>query len=144
MKISTKGRYGVRASLELAMRFGEGPVMVRDIAASQNISERYLEQILNTLRTADVVKSTRGAHGGYELASKPADIILGDIVRALEGPLDVVECTRLDCESKNSCAAATVWSDIRDALEGVLDSLTLADLAERQRSMTERGREYTI
>lgn len=146
MKISTKGRYGARAALELALHFGEGPVMVREIAEQQGISERYLEQILNTLRTSDLVKSTRGAKGGYELARKPADITLGDIIRALEGPFDIVSCTRdFDCGKETFCATYTVWRDVKNAIEGVLDAVTLSDLVERHKSMREKGAiEYFI
>jgi len=132
MKISTKGRYGARAALELALKYGTGPVMVREIAEKQGISERYLEQILNTLRTSNLVNSTRGAKGGYELAKTPGDITLGDIVRALEGPLDIVSCTGdADCINELTCATQTVWRDVKNAIEGILDNVTLQDIADR-------------
>jgi len=136
MKISTKGRYGARAALELALRYGMGPVMVREIAESQGISERYLEQILNTLRTAELVKSTRGAKGGYELAKPPGEITLGDVVRALEGPFDIVSCTGdYECRREMICATFAVWKEVKEAIEGVLDSISLEELAERHRKM---------
>ena len=110
MRISTKGRYGVRAALELSLNYGTGPVMVRQIAKNQGISERYLEQILNTLRTTQIVKSTRGAKGGYELAKQPSEITVGDVLKALEGPFDIVPCTsNNDCERLPQCAACPVW-----------------------------------
>ncbi len=146
MKISTKGRYGTRAALELSLKYGTGPVMVREIAESQGISERYLEQILNTLRTADLVKSTRGARGGYELAKKPADITLGDIIKTLEGPFDIVPCTKdFDCGKEAQCITFSVWRDVKEAIEGVLDKLTLEELAERHIKMQKTGAiEYFI
>ena len=146
MKISTKGRYGVRATLELSFRYGSGPVMVREISESQEISERYLEHILNTLRTSGFVMSTRGAKGGYELARNPSEITLGDIIRSLEGPLDVVSCTGdYNCERVTECATFYVWKEIKEGIEKVLNSITLKELAERQCKLVNRGLiEYNI
>jgi len=146
MKLSTKGRYGVRAALELALRYGSGPVMVREIAESQDISERYLEHILNALRASGIVKSTRGARGGYELAKPPATVAVGEIVRALEGPLDIVSCTSdKDCRRTMTCVAMEVWSEVRDAIERVLDSVTLEDMVRRRHQMNGGGiADYTI
>jgi len=146
MKISTKGRYGARASLELAIRFGAGPVMVREIAKSQDISERYLEQILNTLRTSELVKSTRGAKGGYELAKNPSEITLGDIIRSLEGPLDIVPCVQeCDYGKRSECATCHVWQEVKESIEKVLDSITLEALTERHNKLKKRGIiEYNI
>ena len=146
MKISTKGRYGARAALELSIRYGSGPIMVREISESQEISERYLEQILNTLRTSGLLISTRGAKGGYELAKAPSEITLGDIIRSLEGPLDVVSCTgNSECERAGECATFYVWKEVKEMIENVLDSITLKDLAERQRKLINRGLiEYNI
>ncbi len=137
MKLSTKGRYGARAALELALRFGSGPIMVKEIAASQEVSERYLEHILNTLRASGLVRSTRGARGGYELAKPPASITLGEIIRALEGPMDIVSCTRDDeCRRLSVCITMEIWREVRDAIEGVLDSVTLEDMVRRYRHMS--------
>jgi len=146
MKISTKGRYGARAALELALNYGAGPVMVREIAERQNISERYLEQILNTLRTSEIVKSTRGAKGGYELAKHPSEISVGDIIRALEGSFDIVSCTTgHECGREKVCATYTIWKEVKEALEGVLDGITLEILAERHRNLERTGSiEYFI
>jgi Rrf2 family transcriptional regulator, cysteine metabolism repressor len=133
LKISTKGRYGTRAMLELSLRYGEGPIMVHEIAESQGISVRYLEQILNTLRTSGLVISTRGAKGGYELYKPPSDITVGDIIRALEGPFDVVPCTgEYDCERMGKCVTFQVWKEVKEAIENVLDSVTMKELAERK------------
>ena len=146
MKISTKGRYGVRAALELSLRYGSGPVMVREISESQEISERYLEQILNTLRTSGLVNSIRGAKGGYKLAKSPSEITLGDILRSLEGPLDVVSCTgNYECGRMAECAAFDVWKEIKEKIENVLDSITFEELVKRQNKLTYQGLiEYTI
>jgi len=139
MKLSTKGRYGARAVLELAIRYGSGPIMVREIAESQEISERYLEHILNALRASGLVRSTRGAHGGYELTKPPSDITLGDVVRSLEGPLDIVSCTRdEDCGRAAVCVTIGVWRDVREAIENVLDAVTLEELAARYRRIRTR------
>ena len=140
MKLSAKGRYGARAALELALRYGAGPIMVREIAECQGISERYLEHILNSMRASGFVRSTRGARGGYELAKAPAEITLGDVIRSLEGPLDIVSCTRdKDCDRVDNCVTMQVWKDVRDAIEGVLDRVTLADLAQRFRELRPKG-----
>lgn len=146
MKLSTKGRYGARAALELALRYGSGPVMVREIAGSQEISERYLEHILNSLRASGLVRSTRGARGGYELAKPPSDITLGDVVRSLEGPLDIVSCTRdEDCRRAAVCVTMKVWRDVRDAIEGVLEAVTLEELSTRYRNISSRAvQDYDI
>lgn len=132
MKLSTKGRYGARAALELAIRYSLGPVMVREIAKSQEISARYLEHILNSLRSSGLVRSTRGPRGGYELAKPPSDITLGDVVRSLEGPLDIVSCIGdLYCQRAVGCVTMEVWRDVREAIVGILDSVTLEDLVAR-------------
>lgn len=146
MKLSTKGRYGARAALELALRHGTGPIMVREIAESQDISERYLEHILNSLRASGLVRSTRGARGGYELAKPPAEITLGDVVRSLEGPLDIVSCTQdEDCRRADACVTMQVWKDVRTAIEGVLDGVTLDDLVRRYRALrTHSVPDYSI
>ena len=146
MKISTKGRYGARAALELSLRYGSGPVRVREISESQEISERYLENILNTLRTSGLVKSTRGAKGGYELAKTPSGITLFDIIKSLEGPLDVVSCTGdYECGRAAECATISVWKEIKEMIEEVLSSITLEDLAERERKLINHGlAEYNI
>jgi Rrf2 family transcriptional regulator, cysteine metabolism repressor len=146
MKLSTRGRYGARAALELTLRFGSGPVMVREIAEHQEISERYLEHILNSLRASGIVRSTRGARGGYELAKPPSAITVGDVVRSLEGPLDVVSCTRdEDCTRASVCVTTEIWCDVRDAIEGVLDGVTLEELAVRYHKKTARThQDYAI
>ncbi len=132
VKLSTKGRYGTRAGLELALRYNTGPIMVREIAAHQNISMRYLEHILNSLRSSGIVKSTRGAKGGYELSKAPVDVTIGDIVRSLEGPLDIVSCTNgMECDKISNCVMHYVWKDVKESMESLLDGITLEDLVNK-------------
>jgi len=124
LKISTKGRYGLTIMIELAKRHGEGPISLKSIAQMNNLSEHYLEQLISPLRNAGLVKSIRGAYGGYVLANEPSKITAGDVIRVLEGPLQVVE--ELEDEEP---AKRELWMRIRDAVKEVLDSTTLEDLA---------------
>jgi Rrf2 family protein len=134
MKLSTRGRYGVRAMLELAMNSGKGPVPLRDLASRQEISAKYLEQLLIPLKGAGLVKSIRGARGGYMLAFEPGRISLYDIVRSLEGPLAPVECVEdaTYCERVGGCTVHLVWGEMGKILVDYLTRLTLADLVARQ------------
>ena len=133
MKLSTKGRYGTRAMLDLALHYGEGAILARDIAARQGISERYLEQLLISLKSAGMVRSTRGARGGFTLAAPPSQTRVSDIVKALEGSIAPVDCVDDPgaCSRVQTCVTRDVWVDIRDAIHHVLSSLTLQDLVER-------------
>ncbi|MBU9720675.1 MULTISPECIES: cysteine metabolism transcriptional regulator CymR [Bacillaceae] len=124
MKISTKGRYGLTIMMALAKKYGEGPISLKSIAKDYNLSEHYLEQLIAPLRNATLVKSVRGAYGGYMLSKPPEDITAGDIIRVLEGPISPVEV--VDDEEP---AKRDLWIKIRDAVKNVLDSTTLADLA---------------
>lgn len=124
LKISTKGRYGLTIMIELAKRYGEGPISLKSIAQMNNLSEHYLEQLISPLRNAGLVKSVRGAYGGYILADEPSKITAGDVICVLEGPLQVVE--ELEDEEP---AKRELWMRIRDAVKEVLDSTTLEDLA---------------
>ncbi|HEX75410.1 MAG TPA: Rrf2 family transcriptional regulator [Dehalococcoidia bacterium] len=134
MKISTKGRYGTRAMLDLALHYGEGSILVKDIARRQQISERYLEHLLISLKVAGVVRSARGTRGGFTLARPPSQIRLGEIIRAMEGSVAPVECVD-DPEGYSRapfCATHDVWVEVKKAVNGVLDSISLQDLVERQ------------
>ena len=146
MKLSTKGRYGARASLELALRYGSGPVMVKEIAASQDISERYLEHILNALRAAGILKSTRGARGGYELSKEPSDITLGEIIRTLEGPLDIVPCSgSVGCPKISRCVMYGIWNEIKSSIDDIIDGITLREMVDRHyRLQNKNALEYVI
>lgn len=125
MKISTKGRYGLTVMIELAKRTGEGPVSLKTIAGENNLSEHYLEQLVPPLRNAGLVKSVRGAYGGYMLAKAPTEITAGDIIRVLEGPITPVEGIEEEEPVKQA-----LWIRIRDAVKNVLDTTTLEDLSK--------------
>ena len=124
MKISTKGRYGLTIMIELAKRCGEGPISLKTIAQTHDLSGHYLEQLISPLRNAGLVKSVRGAYGGYILAHEPANITSGDIISVLEGPISPVEGIEDEEPAKRE-----LWIRIRDAVKEVLDSTTLEDLA---------------
>ncbi|MCU6709660.1 Rrf2 family transcriptional regulator [Paenibacillus sp. J5C_2022] len=123
MKISTKGRYGLTIMMELAANYGEGPISLKSIAERNGLSEHYLEQLVAPLRNAGLVKSIRGAYGGYVLSKEPAEITSGDIIRILEGPISPVDFTEEDDPAKRQ-----LWLRIRDSIAEVLDSTTLENL----------------
>jgi Rrf2 family transcriptional regulator, cysteine metabolism repressor len=124
MKISTKGRYGLTIMIELAKKHGAGPTSLKTIAQIHDLSEHYLEQLIAPLRNAGLVKSIRGAYGGYVLARDPGEITSGDIIRVLEGPISPVEGIEDEEPVKRQ-----LWIRIRDAVKDVLDNTTLEDLA---------------
>lgn len=123
MKISTKGRYGLTIMMELATRYGEGPTSLKSIAEKHQLSEHYLEQLVAPLRNAGLVKSIRGAYGGYILSRPAEQITTGQIIRVLEGPISPV-----DFEEEDDPAKRDLWIRIRDSIAQVLDSTTLASL----------------
>jgi len=133
LKISTRSRYGLRALLELALHHGEGPLMMQSIADSQGVSRKYLDAIFASLKTAGLVRSRRGVGGGHLLARDPNQIKLGDVMRALEGPLSLVDCVGDPelCDRSHRCVTRDVWGEVGTAIENVLDGITLADLVER-------------
>lgn len=139
MKISTKGRYGVAAMYDLALHYGEGPVALKQIALRQEISENYLEQLISTLRNAGYVNSIRGPQGGYILAKDPKDITIGDVIKTMEGPITLVDCLLTDdsennyCEKVGKCVTRDVWVKVRDSINNVLNSISLADLCKDER-----------
>lgn len=133
MKISTKGKYGIRAMLDLAIHATESHVPLKSIAERQKISEPYLEQLFSTLKKSGLVISVRGAQGGYKLSRHPNQISVGQILRALEGPLAPVNCVVDDeneCERADACVSRIIWERIRDSINKVVDSMTLNDLVE--------------
>ncbi|CDQ39476.1 MULTISPECIES: cysteine metabolism transcriptional regulator CymR [Virgibacillus] len=125
MKISTKGRYGLTIMIHLAKQHGKGPTSLKQIAKENKLSEHYLEQLASPLRNAGLIKSIRGAYGGYMLAKDPVEIKAGDIIRVLEGPITPVEGIEDEEPAKQA-----LWLRIRDAVKNVLDTTTLKDLAE--------------
>jgi len=132
MKISTRGRYGLRALIDLALNQEDKAIPLREISEREKISEQYLEQLFASLRKAGVVSSVRGAHGGYLLNRDPAEITAGDVIRILEGPIRPVNCIADDfnCEQEEECVTHELWGILSEQIEGVLDSYTLADLME--------------
>ncbi len=135
MKLSTRGQYGTRALLELALHQGQGPVLLRDIAQRQQISLQYLEHLISPLIAGGVVRSTRGARGGVSLARAPEEIRLSEVVRLLEGSSAPVECVDNPeaCNRSELCVTRDIWGELKQAIDGVLESTTLKDLVERQK-----------
>ncbi len=137
MKLTTRARYGTRALLDLAMRPGQ-PVQLKHVAERQTISKKYLEQLLAPLKDAGVVHTVRGPSGGYQLARPPEELRLGDLLRVLEGPLELVECVGpegTECERSELCAARSLWTKVAEAIEETLNRVTLADLVVMQRDL---------
>lgn len=135
MRFSTRGRYGVQIMVDLARHSADGPISLKSIADRQKLSEHYLEQLVPELRKAGLVKSIRGAQGGYVLAKRSENIMIGDIIRVLEGPIAPVECTNDEnipncCEKTNFCVTREVWVKVRDSITDVVDSISLADLVQ--------------
>jgi Rrf2 family protein len=142
MKISTKGRYGLRALLDLATHGSEGtPVYLSDIAKREGISEKYLEHIFGALHKAGLVKAFRGRKGGYLLTRLPDEITLNEIISVLEGPCSLVDCVTdvTSCPKTDSCVTREVWSLLGSKIEEVLTGFTLAALAERQIQKTQNN-----
>lgn len=137
MKLSTRGRYGVKAMFELALNYGSEPLSIKTISEKQNISEYYLEQLFGSLRKAGLVKSIRGAQGGYVLSRPPSEITVGDILDILEGPIEISECIddEDNCSRIEYCATRLLWIKIRDSVNKVTHSITLEDMVNDYKSM---------
>ena len=131
MKISTRGRYGMRLMLSLALHANDEIQTIKSISKEQHISEKYLEQIISPLNKAGLVRSFRGAQGGYTLAKAPEDITAGEILRVLEGSENQA------CPMFSQCACLTIWSDIKQAIDQVVDRYTLADLVKEYQEKNE-------
>ncbi|SFB03821.1 Rrf2 family protein [Acetitomaculum ruminis DSM 5522] len=134
MKISTKGRYALRMMLDMTMHSNGSPVRIKDIAARQGISEKYLEQIVSILNKSGYVRSVRGPQGGYLLTKKPEEYTTGMILRLTEGSLAPVMCLEFDdsncCDKEDDCVTIMLWKKLNDAINDVVDNVTLADLVE--------------
>lgn len=142
MKLSTKSRYGTRLMLDLAKRYNKGPVQLGDIAKREDISLKYLEQILIPLRRANFVKSVRGQKGGYLLARHPDEITIGEIVGLLEGGKTLAECSENPniCGRSPTCLTRELWKEVSEEMFRKLNSITLDDLLQREEtSEKERG-----
>lgn len=139
MKISTKGRYALRTMIDLAMNDTGENISIKAIAARQEISTKYLEQIISTLNKAGYVKSERGANGGYRLTKKPEEYTVGMILRLTEGSLAITTCTQDEqnlCERYGCCTTVKVWEKINKAISDVVDNITIADLAADEQNST--------
>ena len=131
MKLSTKGRYGVRAMVDLAASYGGAPVSIKSISKRENLSEYYLEQLFSPLRRANIIRSIRGAQGGYVLCKHPSEITVGDIMTILEGPIEIADCIDgVECESSDCCATKAVWEKIKNSIDSVMNSITLQDIMD--------------
>lgn len=137
MKISTKGRYALRLMIDLALNDTGENVSIKAISARQNISTKYLEQIISMLNRAGYVKSERGSNGGYKLTKKPEEYTVGMILRLTEGSLAITTCTEDEqnqCERYGSCPTVHLWEKLNKAISDVVDNITISDLAEEERS----------
>jgi Rrf2 family cysteine metabolism transcriptional repressor len=143
MKLSTRTRYGMRAIIELAQHEGKRPLQLKAIAERQDISVKYLEQLMSLLRSSGFVRSVRGSKGGYTLARSADEIRLHEIFRCLEGPVSTTECTDDEdcCDRSADCVARELWMEVEAAIQGVLSALTLADMVRKARA---HSAEYQI
>ncbi|MGE4285627.1 MAG: Rrf2 family transcriptional regulator [Phycisphaerae bacterium] len=143
MSLSQKCQYAVRAVLELSKFYGEGPVRIQHIAETQNIPQRFLENILNEMRSTGIVESRRGAKGGYLLKVDPAELSIGQVIRYIDGPLKQVACitssTSEECELKDNCVLSDIWSQGQKALEEIYDNAMFDQLAAADTKLKETG-----
>lgn len=147
MKISTKGRYGLRILLDLVLHTGDSPRMIRDIAQTQQISEKYVGRLILDLRRAGLVESVRGAKGGYRIKKLPETLSLLDIVEVMEGPVRVVECLEhpKNCNRIYHCAVRDMWNGINDDIRAALSKMMFKTIVEKQTSKDENsGNDYCI
>ena len=146
MKVSTKGDYGVRALIELAHHYGQGPLQSAAIASRQEIPEPYLDQLLTALRRAGFVRSVRGPQGGHALISEPHQVKLSEVLVALEGSLAPTACVDDPdaCTKEGGCVQREVWERVRDATKEILESVSIGDLAEKEREYNRNGGRYYI
>ena len=140
MKLSTKGRYGVRLMFDLAVHTGDQPVTLKDIAARQEISEKYLSNLIPLLRNAGLVHSVRGSQGGYTLGRPPNEITLKDILVVLEGSMCLVECTEkpMLCQRSEDCFVRDIWAEVTEKMLESLESFTLESMVEKGISSAQR------
>ena len=144
MKISMKGDYGIRALVDLAGHYGEGPMQSKDIAERQDIPEPYLDQLLMALRRAGFIHSRRGRRGGHALARDPSSIHLGEVMTTLEGPTAVIGCLdgTITCKHSGRCGQQEVWQTISDMTQKILDATSIDSLLERQKVLQQRAMYY--
>ena len=143
MKLSTRGRYGIHAMYDLALNYGAAPQCIKAIADRQSIPEAYLEQLIASLRRDKLVTSVRGAQGGYMLARAPDQITVGEVLRTLEGGLNLVDCLAEEdvCGKSCECASRIVWKKISDGLNAIVDGITLQDMVDDYNRISAQGEE---
>ena len=142
MKISTKGRYGLRILLDIALyRVGDRPRMIREIANNQEISEKYISRLIIELRKAGMVKSIRGSKGGYRISREPKEITLLDVVEVMEGPVSIVDCVsaRDCCPRIASCVTREIWTELNNQIREALQKITLQEIIDRYRAKNGDG-----
>jgi Rrf2 family protein len=141
LRLSTKGQYGVRAMFEIAKGHSRGPVTIREISDRQDVSVSYLEQILNKLRRAGIIRSIKGPGGGYVLSKDPSKISIGSILRELEGPVAITSCLdpKEGCIRVEGCVTHLLWKSLGEKIGAFLDNMTLEDLLEGNEMMDTRG-----
>lgn len=136
MKLSTRGRYGVKAVLELAIHYGKGHVSIKSVAKQQNVSEYYLEQLFAQLRKRGIIRSLRGAYGGYALARPPGEITVYDVIEVLEGSIEISDCiVDTTCKNVDCCASRLLWVRIKESIDDVLKSTTIQDMVDDYNKM---------
>jgi Rrf2 family protein len=144
VKLSTRGRYGVRLMFDLALHYGNGPIYLKDISERQGVSAKYLWQLINPLKSTGLITSMRGAHGGYVLGKEPKCISLKEILQVLEGPLCLVDCVDSPslCERAPSCISREIWGEVSKGMQQILENTTLATMVLRQeeKSRNETGK----
>ena len=133
MKLSTRSRYGTRMVLNLAENYDEGPVQIGQIAKHLDVSVKYLEQLIIPLKKADLIKSVRGPKGGHKLAKSPEEVTVGEVVKILEGGIDLSDCISDPevCNNTNSCVTRSIWQEATDAMYSKLNSITFATMIEK-------------
>ena len=139
MKITTKGHYGLRSLIDVALHQAKGPVTLNDIATRQSISVKYLWQVINPLKASGYLTVTRGVNGGYVLGQRPEEITMLDVLTTLEGPVSILKCLTREneCNRIHSCVARTVWKEVNNAVEAALSNITLAEVLRRHKHSSE-------
>ena len=145
MKLSTKGRYGLKAMFQLSLNQSNGPIPLKNIASKQNISEQYLEQIFSSLKKSGLVQSVRGAQGGYLLSKEPKDIKVSDIMYVLEGPIEIADCIEgVSCDNIDCCATRLLWTKIKNSIDEVMEGITLQDIVDDYNKIKEKNEALTL
>lgn len=144
MRLSTKGRYGVIAMLQLAKSYDKGTISLKDVAHQMAYSDAYLEQLFAALKKEQLITSQRGPKGGYRLSKDPYDITVGEIIRALEGPIEFSTCVggneNIECQRSAQCETRSLWEEVNESINSVIDNVTLGDLLDRNKNIDQGKR----